>query len=52
MGEDVKRVFGRITKIGSIENPDAREFGTTVWLCEEPAGSFNEFWKERLEQLF
>ncbi len=52
MGEDVKQVFGKITKIGSIANPDAREFGTTVWLCEEPAGSFNTFWEERVKQFF
>ena len=52
MGEDVKQVFRKITKIGSISNPDARELGTTVWLCEDPAGSFNDFWKERLEQIF
>jgi hypothetical protein len=52
MGEDVRQVFRKITKIGSITNPDAREFGTAVWLCEDPAGSFNKFWKERLEQIF
>ncbi len=52
MGEDVKLVFRKITKIGSIKNPDARELGTTVWLCEDPAGSFNSFWKERLGQIF
>ena len=52
MGEDVKQVFRKITKIGSIENPDAREFGTTVWLCEDPAWSFNTFWEERVKHLF
>jgi hypothetical protein len=52
MGEDVKQGFRKITKIGSIANTDAREFGTTVWLCEDPAGSFNDFWKERLKQIF
>ena len=52
MGEDVKQVFGKITKIGSIANPDAREFGTTVWLCEEPEVSFNTFWEERVKQFF
>jgi len=52
IGEDVRQVFRKITKVGSIANPDAREFGTTVWLCEEPAGSFNKFWEERVRQLF
>lgn len=52
MGEDVRQVFRKITKVGSIANRDAREFGTTVWLCEEPAGSFNKFWEERVKQFF
>jgi hypothetical protein len=52
MGEDIKQVFRKISRIGTISNPDAREYGTTVWLCEDPAGSFNYFWKKRLEQIF
>ena len=36
---------------GSISNPDAREYGIGVYLCEEPAGSFNDFWKARLKEL-
>jgi len=51
LGEDVRQIFGKITKIGSISNPDAREFGTTVYLCEEPAGSFNKFWNSRTKDL-
>lgn len=51
MGEDVRLLFRKITKIGSISNRDAREFGTTVWLCEDPAGSFNEFWTKRIKDL-
>jgi len=51
LGEDVQIVFRKITAVGSISDPDAREFGTTVWLCREPAGSFNEFWTERLKML-
>ena len=51
-GEDIYQAFGKVTKIGAISNPDAREYGTGVFLCEEPAGSFNAFWKERLKQLF
>ncbi len=51
MGDDVRQLFGRITEIGKISNPDAREYGTTVWLCESPLISFNEFWTSRLEQL-
>jgi len=52
MGEDVRQVFRKIIKIGSISDPDAREVGTTVWLCQDPAGSFNEFWEERVKQFF
>lgn len=45
MGDDVKRVFKKITEVGKITNPDAREFGTTVYLCQESVDSFNKFWK-------
>jgi hypothetical protein len=51
LGDDVNQLFGTITKIGSISDPDAREFGTTVWLCEEPVESFNDFWKDRIREL-
>ena len=51
MGADVRTLFRKITIIGSITNPDAREYGTTVYLCEDPELSFNEFWTSRLKQL-
>jgi hypothetical protein len=47
-GEDVKVLFRKVTLIGRVSDPHAREFGTGVWMCEDPAGSFNHFWKERL----
>jgi hypothetical protein len=50
-GKDVIKLFRKITDIGSIKNPDAREFGTTVYLCEDPVMSFNKFWTERLSRL-
>ena len=50
-GEDVKTLFRKITVIGSITNPDSREFGTTVYLCQEPVESFNKFWTARLKKL-
>lgn len=49
-GDDVKTLFRKITLVGSISNPDAREYGTSVYLCEDPAGSFNDFWKARLNE--
>lgn len=51
LGEDVNKLFRKITNIGSISNPDAREFGTTVYLCQDPVMSFNWFWTERLNRL-
>ena len=49
-GEDLKAIFRKVTLVGRISNPDAREYGTGVFLFEDPAGSFNEFWKERLKE--
>ena len=46
-GEDIKTLFSKITRVGSISNPHSREFGTAVYLCEDPVRSFNEFWAER-----
>ncbi len=51
MGEDVNLFFKKITLVGSISNPDAREFGTSVFLCQEPVASFNDFWKARLKEI-
>jgi Dolichyl-phosphate-mannose-protein mannosyltransferase len=51
-GKDVQMLFNKITLIGKISNPDAREFGTSVYLCENPKTSFNEFWDSRLKRLF
>jgi hypothetical protein len=51
MGEDVKQIFRKITKIGSVSNRDAREFGTEVYLCEDPVDSFNKFWQLRTRDL-
>jgi len=51
-GEDIKAFFRTITKVGSISNPDAREYGTAVYLCEDPVRSFNRFWEERLKKFY
>jgi 4-amino-4-deoxy-L-arabinose transferase-like glycosyltransferase len=51
LGDDVRQLFRKIIKVGSIQNPDAREYGTTVYLCEDPVMSFNEFWTARLKML-
>lgn len=51
LGEDVSIFFKKIARIGGISDHDAREYGTGVWLCQEPIGSFNSFWKIRLKKL-
>jgi len=51
LGDDVKELFADIRLIGKISDPDAREYGAAVYLCEEPVTSFNEFWKERTYEL-
>jgi hypothetical protein len=51
MGDDVKLLFTNIKLIGRISDPDAREYGAGVYLCRQPAMDFNEFWKERTEDI-
>ncbi len=50
-GDDVKSLFREMTLIGRISNPDAREYGTGVFLFNDPVTSFNEFWIERLKEV-
>jgi hypothetical protein len=51
LGDDVKTFFRKITVAGSISDPNAREYGTTVYVCQDPAGSFNKFWTERTKDI-
>jgi len=51
LGKDVAEMFGKITLVGQISDPNARELGAKVYLCQEPVSSFNEFWKSRLKRL-
>ncbi len=50
-GNDIKELFRKITRVGSISDPDAREFGTAVYLCEDPVSSFNGFWTVRIKDI-
>lgn len=52
LGGDVQKLFKNITKVGSITNPNAREYGTSVYLCQQPVISFNVFWNSRLQVLY
>ena len=51
IGEDIKSLFRKITIVGKISNPDARDFGTSVYLCEDSVGSFNEFWSRKIRVI-
>jgi hypothetical protein len=51
LGDDVAALFAQVDTVGSITNPHAREYGTTVYQCSQPLSSFNTFWKERLAML-
>ncbi len=51
LGDDIQRQFGDIKKIGQISNPHAREFGTTVYLCQNPTLPVNEFWQNVLNRV-
>ncbi|MCB0640235.1 MAG: glycosyltransferase family 39 protein [Phaeodactylibacter sp.] len=50
LGEDVQAAFGDIQVIGILEDPYARERGTTVYLCREPKG-FETLMNERLRTI-
>jgi hypothetical protein len=51
LGEDVDSLFAKIIVAGSIKNPYAREYGTTVYMCREPRGDFPEFWHKRVMEV-
>ena len=48
LGEDVQRGFGDVKEIGRIQNVNAREFGTRVYLCRQPRGDVQAFLKNRI----
>lgn len=48
LGEDVDSLFAQCDSIGSVTNRNAREHGTTVFLCRSPKGNFNRFWADRV----
>lgn len=51
LGDDVAALFADVDLIGTIENPEAREFGTQVYLCRSPQSSFPDFWRSRYEMV-
>jgi hypothetical protein len=48
LGEDVDSLFAQCDSIGSVTNVNAREYGTTVYLCRSPKDNFNRFWVDRV----
>jgi hypothetical protein len=50
-GEDVRSLFRNVTRIGGITNPHSREYGTSVYLAQEPVQSFNSFWVMRTKDM-
>ena len=51
MGRDVKQLFDKIEIVGSIDDPLSRQYNTTVYLCQLPNRSFNQFWSQTLKKL-
>lgn len=51
MGDNVAALFETIEVVGKITNINAREYGTTVYLCTKPKSSFNTFYKEVVETV-
>ncbi len=51
LGEDVASAFRRIDSLGCIDNPYAREYGTTVYMCRNPRTDFNRHWMEVVRRV-
>lgn len=51
LGEDVAALFSVIDSVGSITNPYAREYGTTVYLLRQPTADFDAFWRDKVRGL-
>ncbi len=47
LGEDVQQLFESAELIGSIQDEQARELGTMVYLMRQPRESFGLFWESR-----
>jgi len=51
LGSNVEALFEDIKIVGSIKDPLSRQFGVTIYLCQKPRRSFNEFWTEVVERV-
>ncbi len=52
LGADVESAFSQVEIIGSVSNPHAREYGTTVYLCSNPRESLNTLWQQAVQRVF
>jgi hypothetical protein len=51
LGYDIDSLFTSVDSLGSITNPFAREYGTTVYLCRSPHPGFGQFLEERVREV-
>lgn len=51
LGSNVEALFDDIKVIGSVTDTLSRQYGVTVYLCQKPNRSFNEFWAEVWEYV-
>ena len=51
MGDDVAAAFEKIEVAGQISNINAREYGTTVYVCSNPRIPFIDLWKRARERI-
>jgi hypothetical protein len=51
LGQDVADFFGKVTKVGEVNNPISRQHGDMVFLCEQPKGDFPEVWASRVSEV-
>jgi hypothetical protein len=45
---DMKAFFDVMIEIGSVENSLAIEYGTKIYLFQDPRSNFNAFWKDQI----
>lgn len=50
LGEDVAELFSQIMIVGKITNIHAREYGTTVYLCQKPKRDVNILWHAAIKR--
>ena len=48
---DVSHYFAKVTKVGHITDPYARESGLPVFLCKQPQNDFPLFYRTKLKEL-